>query len=124
VSAARTALPAASVSGVVTLAASLQGRAAPDDTLFVFARAADGTRMPLAILRKRVRDLPLQFTLDDEMAMSDSARLSGAQRVIVGARISKSGNAMPQSGDLQGSLGAVAVGSAGLKVEIDQEVKK
>ena len=48
VSAARTALPAASVSGVVTLAASLQGRAAPDDTLFVFARAADGTRMPLA----------------------------------------------------------------------------
>ena len=56
--------------------------------------------------------------------MSDSARLSGAQRVIVGARISKSGNAMPQSGDLQGLLGAVAVGSAGLKVEIDQEVKK
>jgi cytochrome c-type biogenesis protein CcmH len=124
VSAARTALLAASVSGVVTLAASLQGRAAPDDTLFVFARAADGTRMPLAILRKQVRDLPLQFTLDDEMAMSDSARLSGAQRVIVGARISKSGNAMPQSGDLQGLLGAVAVGSAGLKVEIDRELTK
>lgn len=120
----RDSRPVASVSGTVTLAAALHGRAAPDDTLFVFARAADGSRMPLAILRKRVRDLPLQFTLDDEMAMSDSAKLSGAQRVIVGARVSKSGNAMPQSGDLQGTLGAVAVGSAGLKVEIDQVVAK
>ncbi|MEO8310604.1 MAG: c-type cytochrome biogenesis protein CcmI [Caldimonas sp.] len=123
-STAREARPAASVSGTVTLAATLQGRAAPDDTLFVFARAADGSRMPLAILRKRVRDLPLQFILDDEMAMSNSAKLSGAQRVVVGARVSKSGDAMPQSGDLQGTLGAVVVGSAGLKVEIDRVVAK
>lgn len=115
---------AASVSGTVSLAAALQGRVAPDDTVFVFARAVGGARMPLAILRKRVRDLPLQFTLDDNMAMSESTKLSAAQRVIVGARISKSGDAMPQGGDLQGVLGAVAVGSTGLRVEINQEVTK
>jgi cytochrome c-type biogenesis protein CcmH len=115
------AAPVASVSGTVSLAPSLQGRANADDTVFVFARAAEGGRMPLAILRKQVRDLPLQFTLDDNMAMSPSARLSGAGRVIVGARISKSGNATPQRGDLQGMLGAVSVGSTGLRVEINQE---
>lgn len=115
---------ASSVSGTVSLAPALLGRASPDDTLFVFARAVEAARMPLAILRKRVRDLPLQFTLDDEMSMSDSAKLSGAQRVIVGARISKSGNALPQGGDLQGMIGAVAVGSTGLRLEINQEVTK
>lgn len=114
----------ATISGTVSLAATLQGRAAPDDTVFVFARGTDGSRMPLAILRKQVRDLPLRFTLDDDMAMAASAKLSGVERVIVGARISKSGNATPQPGDLQGMLSAVAVGSAGLQVEINQELKK
>ncbi len=120
----RGAAAASSVSGTVSLAAPLQGRPSPDDTVFVFARAVDGARMPLAILRKRVRDLPLQFTLDDDMAMSESARLSGAKRVIVGARISKSGNAIAQGGDLQGMIGAVPVGSTALRVEINQEVAK
>lgn len=114
----------ASVSGTVSLARALQGRVSPDDTLFVFARPIEGSRMPLAILRKRVSDLPLQFTLDDKLAMSDAARLSGAKRVLVGARISKSGNAMPQRGDLLGTIGSVAVGSTGLKLEINQEVPK
>ena len=114
----------ASISGTVSLAPALEGRASSDDTLFVFARAVSGSRMPLAILRKRVGDLPLQFTLDDQMAMSDAARLSGVKSVMVGARISKSGNAMPQVGDLQGMIGAVSVGATGLKVEINQEVTK
>jgi cytochrome c-type biogenesis protein CcmH len=113
-----------SVSGMVELAAGLKDRVGPDDTVFVFARSVEGSRMPLAILRKRVRDLPLRFTLDDDLAMSPEAKLSGAARVVVGARVSKSGNAMPQSGDLQGLLGAVAVGSTGLKVEINQEVTR
>jgi len=112
----------AQVSGTVKLAARLKGRVAPDDTLFVFARAIDGPRMPLAILRLRAGDLPLPFKLDDTLAMSPAARLSGVSRVIVGARISKSGNAMPQSGDLQGIAPAVAVGSRGIEIEIDQEV--
>jgi cytochrome c-type biogenesis protein CcmH len=117
-------LLAASVSGTVELAPALKSRTSPDDTVFVYARAMEGPRMPLAILRKQVRDLPLRFTLDDDMAMSPDARLSGASRVVVGARISKSGDAMPRSGDLQGQLDAVAVGARQLKVEINQEVTR
>ncbi len=112
----------AQVAGTITLAAPLKSRASPDDTVFVFARAADGGRMPLAILRKQVRDLPLHFVLDDSLAMSPSANLSSANRVVVGARVSKSGNAMPQDGDLQGVTKAVAVGTTGLRIEIDHEV--
>jgi len=114
----------AHVSGVVSLSASLAGRASPDDTVFVFARPANGSRMPLAIMRRPVKDLPFAFTLDDSLSMSPQATLSGASQVIVGARITKSGNAMPQAGDLQGSTPAVAVGTDGLKLQIDQEVQK
>jgi cytochrome c-type biogenesis protein CcmH len=113
----------ASVSGTVSLSGALAQQAQPEDTVFVFARAAQGGRMPLAILRKQVKDLPLQFTLDDSLAMSPANALSGAKQVIVGARISKSGNAMPQPGDLLGQSAAVAVGSSGLKIDIKDVVK-
>jgi cytochrome c-type biogenesis protein CcmH len=86
----------------VELARELSGRAAPTDTVFVFARAAQGPKMPLAIVRKQVKDLPLTVTLDDSMAMSPAMKLSTAGQVVVGARVSKAGNAMPQSGDLEG----------------------
>ena len=112
----------ATVSGVVRLSASLAGKAAPEDTLFVYARAAQGPRMPLAILRKQVKDLPLTFTLDDSMAMSPAARLSSAQQVVVSARISKRGDATPQPGDLQGQSAPVAPGASGLTIEIGQVV--
>jgi cytochrome c-type biogenesis protein CcmH len=108
----------ASVSGTVTLAPALAAKAKPDDTLFVFARAAEGPRMPLAIVRKQVKDLPLTFTLDDSMAMTPAAKLSSSPRVIVGARISARGEATPQPGDLQGFSQPVAPGAAGLKIEI------
>ena len=112
-----------SVSGTVTLASALVKQANPDDTVFVFARPAEGSRMPLAILRKQVKDLPLQFTLDDSMAMSPANALSGASKVIVGARISRSGNAMPQPGDLTGQTAAVSVGASGLQIDIKEAVK-
>jgi cytochrome c-type biogenesis protein CcmH len=112
----------AQVSGTVSLADKLKGRVSPDDTVFVFARAAEGSRMPLAIIRKQVKDLPFDFKLDDSLAMSPAARLSGAGKVIVGARVSKSGNAMPQSGDLQGLLQNVSVGQTDLNLKIDSEV--
>jgi cytochrome c-type biogenesis protein CcmH len=114
------AAASASVAGSVTLAAALKDKAAPGDTVFVFARAAEGPRMPLAIVRAQVKDLPLQFTLDDSQAMSPSARLSTAGRVVVGARISKSGNATPQPGDLEGFSAPVAVGSGDVRVTIDR----
>lgn len=117
------AAAAGSVNGTVTLAPALQGRVAPEDTVFVFARAVTGSRMPLAVLRKQVKDLPLRFTLDDSLAMSPAAKLSSAANVVVGARISKSGKAGAQEGDLQGQLPAVALGTANLKLEISEVVK-
>jgi cytochrome c-type biogenesis protein CcmH len=114
----------AQVSGTVRLAPALKAKVAPDDTLFVFARAVEGPRVPLAILRVHAKDLPFEFTLDDGMAMSPAAKLSGVSQVTVGARISKSGNAMPQSGDLQGVAANVAVGTRGLEIEIDEELKR
>ena len=111
------------VSGTVTLAPALAAKAAPGDTVFIFARAAEGPRMPLAIVRKKVSDLPLAFALDDSMAMNPAARLSSAPQVIIGARISKSGNAMPQSGDLQGSTKPVSNSGKNISIVIDTEVQ-
>ena len=107
------------VSGVVLLSPALAAKAAPDDTVFVFARAADGPRMPLAILKRKVSDLPLTFLLDDSTAMSGEMRLSKFARVVVGARVSKSGDAMPRAGDLTGQSGPVATGSGKLVITID-----
>ncbi|MGI9024193.1 MAG: tetratricopeptide repeat protein [Burkholderiaceae bacterium] len=112
---------AASVSGTVALAPALAARASPTDTVFVFARPASGSRMPLAVFRATVADLPLNFRLDDSMAMT-AMKLSDAKRVIVGARVSKSGNALPQSGDLSGESAPVAPGASGLSITIGEAV--
>ena len=114
---------AARLSGTVSLAPALAAQARPEDTVFIFARPSQGARMPLALLQRRVKDLPLKFELDDSMAMSPQARLSGAREVIVSARISRSGQAQPQPGDLEGVSAAVAVGSTDLKLEIASVVK-
>jgi cytochrome c-type biogenesis protein CcmH len=113
---------AAAISGTVSLAPALAAKASPEDTVFIFARPAEGSRMPLAILRKQVKDLPLKFTLDDSMAMSPAARLSSASRVVVGARISKAGQAMAQPGDLQGLSAPMGTTAQGLKIEISEVV--
>ena len=115
-------LGSARISGVVKLDPRLAGKVGPDDTVFIFARAAEGPRMPLAILRKRVGDLPVQFTLDDSMAMGPQMKLSTFPRVVVGARVSKTANATPQPGDLQGQSAPVKVGAQGIAVTIDTEV--
>jgi len=109
----------ARVTGRVSLSPQLAAKAAPGDIVFIFARAAEGPRMPLAIQRKTVADLPIDFTLDDSMAMSPAMKLSNFPRVVVGARISKSGNAMPSPGDLSGQLSDVKVGAEGLQIVID-----
>lgn len=110
------------VAGRVQLVASLAGRVRPDDTVFIFARAAQGPRMPLAILRKKAADLPLDFALDDSLAMNPAMRLSSFPRVVVGARISRSGNALPATGDLEGQAVEVDVGARGVEIRIDREV--
>ena len=95
----------------ITLDPQVAAGAAANDTVFIFARAVSGPRMPLAIVRKQVSDLPLTVTLDDSTAMTPAMKLSNFDAVSIGARISKSGTAMPQSGDLQGLVTPVVPGS-------------
>ena len=109
----------AHVAGQASLSPSLAAKVAPTDTVFIFARAAEGPRMPLAILRRTVADLPISFTLDDAMAMSPAMKLSNFPVVVVGARVSRSGNALPSPGDLSGQLANVKTGTEGLQILID-----
>lgn len=85
----------------VSLAPALEDKLDPEATLFVFARAVSGPPMPLAIHKLKAAQLPITVTLDDDMAMMPNMKLSSVEQVVVGARVSRSGNAMPQSGDLQ-----------------------
>ena len=114
---------AATVSGTVRLSPGIAAKASPDDTVFIFARPAEGPRMPLAVMRKRVRDLPTAFTLDDSMAMTPAAKLSNHAQVVVGARVSKSGNPAVQPGDFEGLSTQVRPGATGIAVVISSEVR-
>lgn len=114
------AAPGQTVEGEVVLAPALAAQVRPGDTVFVFARAAQGPRMPLAIVKQPAGTWPLRFTLDDRSAMTPQARLSQATQVVVVARVSRSGNATPQSGDLFGESAPVTPGTQGLKLVIDR----
>ncbi|HNR09718.1 c-type cytochrome biogenesis protein CcmI [Nitrosomonas europaea] len=111
-----------SISGSVTLNPSLADKVSPDDTLFVFARASQGPKMPLAILRLNARDIPVSFKLDDNMAMTPAMKLSSFPEVVVGARISKTGQAIPASGDLEGHSDPVKIGDGEVSITIDHVV--
>jgi cytochrome c-type biogenesis protein CcmH len=114
------AAPGASVTGKVSVAPALAGKIAPSDTVFIYARAETGPPMPLAILKRKASELPVDFTLDDSSAMAPNLRLSNFPKVMVLARISKTGNAMPQAGDLEGSIGPVATSSSKVSIKIDR----
>jgi cytochrome c-type biogenesis protein CcmH len=114
---------AAGLRGTVRISPRLQGKFDPDDTVFIYARAAEGPAMPLAVLRRRARELPAEFALDDSMAMAPGMTLSAHARVVVTARVSKSGGATPQPGDLQGASAPVASDAGGVEVMIDSVVR-
>lgn len=108
----QTVQSASSIKVTVALSPALAGKAAPGDTVFIFARAAQGPKMPLAIVRKQVSDLPITVTLDDSMAMVPDMKMSSFPQLVIGARISKSGNAIPKAGDLEGYAAPMKSGSA------------
>jgi cytochrome c-type biogenesis protein CcmH len=113
--------PGGHIQVAVNLDPAVSARAAPEDAVFVYARAAAGPPMPLAVQRYRVADLPVNVTLDDSMAMVPAMRLSAFPEVVVGARISKSGQATPQPGDLEGQTGPItAVQTPQVSVTIDR----
>jgi cytochrome c-type biogenesis protein CcmH len=109
------------ISGTVTMAPSLAGKGSATDTLFVFARETNGPPMPVAIVRATKKDLPFTFRLDDSSSMMPSRRLSDVGTVVIVARLSKSGQAMPQSGDLEGMSQPVKPGVDGITIVIDRE---
>ncbi len=110
------------ISGTVKLAPALASKMAPGDTLFIFARAAEGSRMPLAIMRLKAEDLPKQFRLDDTLGMAGGPALSSVAQVRIEARVSKSGEALPKPGDLRGESAVVAPGAGNIEVVIDRVV--
>lgn len=113
----------AKVGGKVELAPSLATAVAKEYTVYVFARAANGPRMPLAIVRLAVKDLPATFELTDAMAMAPGMSISNFPELLIGARISKSGNATPQSGDWESELVPVALGATGVSLVISRLVR-
>ncbi len=108
-----------SVKGKVTLAPALAAKTAPDDAVFIFARAAQGPRMPLAVARIKVKDLPYRYTLNESMAMSPAMTLAQFPEVKVFARVSKAGEATPRSGDLEGTSVVIKTGTKDVNVVID-----
>ncbi len=123
VAAAKVASSAQAITGKVSIRPDLLSKVAPDDIVFILARAAEGPKMPLAVLRKQVKDLPLEFSLDDSMAMQPQLKLSGFAQVVVVARVSKSGTPMAQAGDVEGLSATIKPGTKGLNIVIDQFVK-
>lgn len=113
---------ALSVSGQVNIQPELVSKLMPSDTLFIYARASTGPKMPLAILRLKASDLPATFTLTDDMAMMPTMKMSSFPEIVIEARISKSGQAVPSSGDLQGFSKPVKLGSDNIAIMIDKQI--
>jgi cytochrome c-type biogenesis protein CcmH len=110
----------ATVKGRVELAPALKDKAAAADTVMVIARPADGSRMPVAVLKARVPELPLAFSLDDSLAMSPDHAVSKFKEIVIEARISKTGMAGAQAGDLISAPQTVKVGAGGVRLVVDQ----
>lgn len=116
--------PGIAIDVQVSLAPELQKLTSPADIVFIYAQALSGPKMPLAIVRKQVSDLPLTVSLNDSMAMMPNMKLSNFPNVKLLARISKSGNAMSQPGDLIGVIDQVTLSDKGNhKIIINGQVK-
>jgi len=111
------------IRGTVSLDASFRGDVKPTDTVFVFARAAQGPKLPLAIRKITVQELPYAFALDDSLAMAPGMTISKFAEVVIGARVSKLGEATAKAGDLEGYSAPVKPGTSGIEVRINVRVQ-
>lgn len=111
------------LSGTVRLSPALEAKVQPQAILFIYARAEDGPRTPLAVVRAAAQGLPMQFVLDDAAAMDPTQTLSTVRAdLTIGARISQTGDPVARSGDLQGFAKGARVGQAGIEILIDSVV--
>lgn len=111
------------VTGEVTLSAALRDTPKAGATLFIIAKSVDSPGAPVAVLRTTVGAWPMNFTLDDSRSMIPGRTLTSVGRVTVEARISRGGQPLAQSGDLQGSSGVIrAADHRPLHIVIDQIV--
>jgi len=113
----------ARIGGTVSIAPELRARVPPQATVFVLARAPSEGRMPVAVLRIAARDLPARFVLDDSLAMTPERPLSRFSPLTVEVRVSASGQAAPQPGDLYGAVRDVALGRDDVALLADEQVK-
>ena len=113
------------VTGRVDLAPAFKAQTQPGDTVFIFARAVNsddspGPRMPLAVQRATVADLPINFSLDDSQAMTPQSKISNAEKLRIEVRVSRSGNAIAASGDIAGQSDIVKPGAKNLRIRLDR----
>jgi len=109
------------ITGKVVLGPGMESKSAGADTLFVFAKQPNGPPMPVSIVRASKRDLPFTFRLDDSTSPMPSRKLSDLDTVVIVARLSRSGQAMAGSGDLEGMSQPVKPGTEGLTIVIDRQ---
>lgn len=114
---------ASSVSGSIALAPDIAGKLSGTETVFVLARAEGAGRgPPLAVIRASARELPMKFALDDSQAMAPGMNLSSATAVRVEARITRSGEVTPRSGDFVGASAVVKPGARDVAVVVDRVI--
>ncbi|WP_299872094.1 c-type cytochrome biogenesis protein CcmI [uncultured Cocleimonas sp.] len=115
--------PAAEIKVMVSLSDELKAKASPDDLVFIYAKAMSGPPMPLAAVRKQVKDLPIEVALNDAMAMMPNLKMSAFDTVVVGARVSKTGQPIGQNGDLFAEKRSIKSGEK-VSIEINEVLVK
>ncbi|MDH4047674.1 MAG: hypothetical protein OEW68_13225 [Gammaproteobacteria bacterium] len=100
------------IKGRVSIADEVAVEIEPMATVFVFAKAVNGSAMPLAVVRRSVSELPFEFALDDSLAMVAGMTISSAEQVEVSAKISSTGNAMQPDEGIEANSGAIKVADA------------
>jgi cytochrome c-type biogenesis protein CcmH len=109
------------VSGVVRISDSLRGSIGAQDVVFIYTRSSEGPPMPIAAMRIPVNQLPYSFAFDDSFSLMPNRKLSDFSEFLIGARISKSGNAIRASGDIEASPIVVQPGAT-VEITIDSTV--